>query len=333
MTDWAGPTSEELAALDDLGAGGDWRLGDRTVTLSNLDKVLLEARTGAEGEAHDAGASGDGAAAVTKRDLIRHYATMAPTLAPFLVDRPVNLHRFPNGLADEGFWQRAVPQGAPDWVQRWHNPFASGSTPRQQMVFDGAASLAWAANTAAIEIHPWTSTVHAADEPTYALVDIDPGPVTTWDDTVLMARLYRTALDELGLVARAKVTGQRGIQVWIPVRRGYSFDDTRNFVEFVSRAVGRTVPELVSWQWQTDRRRGRARLDYTQNAMNRTLVAPWSVRPAPGGPVSVPIEWDELDDDDLRPDRWPVAAAARRLASAGDPFSALVGVEQSLPAL
>jgi bifunctional non-homologous end joining protein LigD len=130
-----------------------------------------------------------------------------------------------------------------------------------------------------------------------------------------------------------KVTGQRGIQIWVPITPRYTFDQTRAWVEKVSRAVGHTVPALVSWEWQKDRRRGLARLDYTQNAINKTLVAPFSARPAPGAPVSVPIEWDELDDPDLRPDRWTVSTVLDRLADRGDPLAPLVGRQQQLPQL
>jgi len=93
------------------------------------------------------------------------------------------------------------------------------------------------------------------------------------------------------------------------------------------------VPELVSWEWRKDRRRGLARLDYTQNAINKTLVAPFSARPAPGAPVSVPIAWDELDDPDLRPDRWTLRTVVDRLEVVGDPLAPLIGRPQELPPL
>ena len=101
----------------------------------------------------------------------------------------------------------------------------------------------------------------------------------------------------------------------------------------MSRAVGATVPELVSWKWTKNDREGKARLDYTQNAVNRTLVAPYSARPAAGAPVSVPLEWDELDDPDLRPDRWTIRTVLERVRRVGDPFASLYEVEQSLPKL
>jgi bifunctional non-homologous end joining protein LigD len=131
--------------------------------------------------------------------------------------------------------------------------------------------------------------------------------------------------------AAPKVTGQRGVQIWVPVRAGYTFAETRDWVEKVSRAVGRTVPDLVSWEWHKDRRRGRARLDYTQNAINRTLVTPFSARAAAGAPVSAPITWDELDDPDLRPNRWTIRDVVERVAKVGDLFAKVQTDLQELP--
>jgi bifunctional non-homologous end joining protein LigD len=189
------------------------------------------------------------------------------------------------------------------------------------------------ANFGALELHPWTSTCSHPDMPTWALIDIDPGTNTTFADTLVLARLYRTALDHLGVDGRPKVTGQRGVQIWVPVVDGTTFDDTRAWIEQLSRAIGKVVPDLVSWSWRTAQRHGRARLDYTQNARNKTLVAPFSPRAAAGGPVSVTLEWDELDDPGLRPDRWCIPDIAERLARSGDPLAPLVGVQQELPGL
>ena len=127
------------------------------------------------------------------------------------------------------------------------------------------------------------------------------------------------------------MTGHTGVQIWIPIERGPSFEDTRKWVEQLSKAVGAVVPDLVSWQWDVHKRGGLARLDYTQNVKNKTLVAPYSPRPAPGAPVSVPIEWAELDDPSLRPDGFTVREVLHRLAKRGDPFRTVLGPGQSLP--
>jgi len=165
------------------------------------------------------------------------------------------------------------------------------------------------------------------------LIDLDPGTRTRWQDLLTLARLHRDALDHLGVRGRPKVTGRRGIQIWVPLRSGYTFEETRAWVEALSRTIGQVVPELVSWKWEKKARGGKARLDYTQNAINKTLVAPYSPRPAPGAPVSVPISWAELDDPELRPDRWTIRTVLDRLAAVGDPFRSVLDDPQELPDL
>jgi bifunctional non-homologous end joining protein LigD len=200
-------------------------------------------------------------------------------------------------------------------------------------VADRAATLCWLGNQAAFEVHAWTSTIHDPWTPTFALIDIDPGTKTTWEETLVLARLYRTALSHLGVRGYPKVTGQRGIQVWIPIERRYSFAETSQWVERISRAIGATVPDLVSWDWAKANRGGKARLDYTQNAPIKTLVAPYSVRPRKGAPVSMPITWDELDDPTLRSDRWTVRDAVERVDKVGDLFAPAQTDHQELPPL
>ncbi len=313
------PTAEDLAALDRIGERGTWAVHGRDLRVTNLDKVLFPGR--------------DGEAPVTKRELVRYAATIGPVLVPYLTGRAVNLHRYPDGATRKGFWHKELPKHAPGWLARWDNPDADPGETVTYLVVDEPAALVWAANFGALEWHPWTSRTDAPGLPTYALVDLDPGTATSWQDLLALARLHRTALDHLGVVARAKVTGRRGIQVWVPVRRGPTFADTRAWVERLSRTVGAVVPDLVSWTWEVKGRGGKARLDYTQNAVNKTLVAPYSPRPAPGAPVSVPVEWDELEGPSLRPDRWSIRDVGARLAERGDPFRALLTIQQDLPPL
>ncbi|WP_181309792.1 DNA polymerase domain-containing protein [Nocardioides campestrisoli] len=307
---------EAIDALADLGSGGTWEVFGRRLKVTNLDKVLFP-----------------GDPPVTKRELLAYAARIAPVSLPYLRGRPVNLHRYPSGAGTKGFWHKQRPDHAPDWLGSWDNPDADEGETSTYVVADEPAALVWLANFGALEWHPWTSTTGAPHEPSYALFDLDPGERTSWEELLVLARLHRTALDHLGVVSRAKVTGRRGIQIWVPVVGGYTFEQTRAWVEGVSRTVGQVVPELVSWRWEVKARGGLARLDYTQNAVNKTLVAPYSPRPAAGAPVSVPIEWDELEDPDLRPDRWTVRTVLDRLESLGDPFRALIGAAQELPEL
>lgn len=310
-------TQDELEALDALKSQGHWQVAGHEVRLTNLEKVII--------------AADEDRAQVTKRDLIRYYVSVGPTLVPYLAGRGLTLQRFPDGIGKKGFWQKDLPGHAPDWVARWD--YTGHEGPKTYVVVDRVATLAWLAQEAALELHPWTSRTGAPQEPTYALIDIDPGAHTTWEEVLILGRLYRTALEHLDLIGLPKVTGKRGIQVWIPVRGGYTFDETRGWVEQLSRTIGGLVPDLVSWEWTKRDRKGRARLDYTQNAVNKTLVAPYSVRPALGAPVSMPIRWEELDDPELRPDRWTVFTAMERLREAGDLFAPAQELGQELPSL
>ena len=305
-----------LAALDEMpGAGGKWTVDGRELKLSNLDKLIWPADS------------------ITKRDLIRYYVSAAPYALPYLRGRALTVMRHPNGVDQKGFWQKQLPGHAPDWIARWSWRSVSAGEVRDYAVVEGAATLAWLANEAAIDLHPSTYRIEAPDRPTWALIDIDPGARTTWDDVLVLARLYRAALDHLGVTGFPKVSGQRGIQVWIPIRPMYTFDQTRDWVGGISRAVGAAMPELVSWEWEKTRRGGLARLDYTQNAFNKTLVAPYAVRPMAGAPVSAPISWDELDDPSLRPNGWTIRTILSRLAARGDLFAPALHLEQVLPPL
>ncbi len=313
-------TAAELAALDQLAPGEHWHIDGREVRITNPDKVIVE------------GDAQRGLPPVTKRDLVRHYVTLAPLLLPYLDGRGTTVQRFPDGTAKPGFWQKDLPGHAPEWVQRWtfHH---RREGPKSYPVIGDVATLAWLAQEAAVELHPWTSPSDHPDQPSYALIDIDPGASTTWHEVIALGRLFRAALQHLSVDGAPKVTGKRGIQVWIGLRPGYTFDETRDWVERLSRAVAATVPDLVSWEWSKRDRRGRARLDFTQNAVNRTLVAPYAVRPLPGGPVSVPIGWAELDDPELSPDRWTVHTVGARVATVGDLFAPALRRDQALPVL
>jgi bifunctional non-homologous end joining protein LigD len=169
----AKPTRRELSALAAIGAKGTWALDGRELALTNLDKVLFPGRDGEE--------------PITKRELIRYHAEIAPVMLPALFDRPVNLNRFPNGVDKGGFWHKAVPTHAPEWLARWRYDDARRGETEWYFVIDSAAALAWMANYGAVELHPWTSTVYDATG--------RRGPTSTstrnevsFDDVLVLAR-------------------------------------------------------------------------------------------------------------------------------------------------
>jgi bifunctional non-homologous end joining protein LigD len=314
-----GPSEAELDALAELGNNGTWSVFGRDLRLTNLDKELFPARPGEP--------------PVSKRELVRYAAQIAPVILPYLAGRPLNMNRFPGGAGQPGFWNKQLPEHAPAWLPRWHNPDAKEGRTTTYLVVDEPAALVWVANYGALEWHAWTSLAADPSSPTYALIDIDPGSATTWDDVLVLARLHRTALQHLGVKAQPKVTGRRGIQVWIPVRAGLTYQDTRSWVEALSKEIGSVVPDLISWKWDVSERHGLARLDYTQNVSNKTLVAPYSPRAAAGAPVSAPIEWEQLDDPALRPDGFTIRTVLERVAAKGELFRPVLGPGQELPRL
>ncbi len=318
-------TPDELERLASMPAEGTWRVGGargEDLKLTNLDKVLF---------GPDPADPADGP--VTKRDLIRYFARIAPTILPHLAERPLNLQRFPNGVAGPSFWQKDIPSTAPGWLRRWREVGVDAREANEHLIADRVATMCWLGNQAAFEVHAWTARLEEPFRPTFALIDIDPGTKTTLDETLVLARLYRTALEHLGVRGYPKTTGKRGIQVWIPIEPKYTFGDTSDWVEGLSRAIGAAVPDLVSWEWAKGARGGKARLDYTQNQPIKTLVSPYAVRPADGAPVSAPITWDELDTPELRPDGWTIRTIVERVERVGDLFAAAQTDAQELPPL
>jgi len=174
------PTHDELTALDALGQEGAWHFDGHDLRLTNLDMILFSAREDAD--------------PVTKRDLIRYHACIAPHMLPYLEGRAVNPHRYPNGASKPGFWHKARPDHAPDFVRAWHYPDADPDETQVYSAIDNPAAFVWMANYGALELNPWTSRIDSSHEPTWALIDIDPGTSTSLQEVLVLARLYRAAL-------------------------------------------------------------------------------------------------------------------------------------------
>ena len=317
---------EEIAALEAMPVPRR-ALGDRG-SRGGADQPRQGARPGYRILAtFSAGARGGSeadadSAPVTKRDLVRYLVLVAPVLLPHLAGRALNLARYPDGVEGEYFWQKGVAAGTPDWITRWREPDPPDRRPHAYVVADSIATLAWLGNQAALEIHPWTSRIEAPGEPRWALVDIDPGERTTWDETLAIARLYRPRPG----APRGDRRSEGDRQARDPGVRSRCAPATRTRdaslggADLPRRRRGRSRPGQLG---VVKGPAGRARTPGLHPELaNRTLVAPYSPRPAPGLPVSAPITWDELDDPALRPDRWTIRTILPRLAARGDLFAA-----------
>jgi bifunctional non-homologous end joining protein LigD len=302
--------NSSLEILRTLHGNARWEVAGRRLPLTNLDKVLWPA---------------DG---LTKRDMIEYYVSMAPYMLPYLRDRPLSMQVFPDGIDGKSFWRKDKPEHAPQWIDSWTY---HGEKTKTYIVVNEIATLAWVANAGVIDLHPWHSRIDEPNEPDWAVFDLDPFEPATFQDVINIAKLVKAALDHYAMHGVIKTSGQTGLQIYVPVRRGPDYSAVRHWVEEVGRAIDQAAPGRVSWEWAVAKRTGRIRIDYTQNIINKTLAAPYSLRPAPGAPVSTPIAWEELDDPELRPDRWTIATIAQRVAERGDLFAPVLQADQDVP--
>ena len=301
---------EALNVLKSLRTDDAWDVAGRRLRLTNLEKVFWPA---------------DG---YTKRDMIAYYVRMGAYLLPYLRERPLSMQVFPDGITGKSFWRKDKPAYAPKWMDSWTY---HGEKTKDYIVVNELATLAWVANAGVVDLHPWHSRIDAPDQPDWAVFDLDPFEPATFRDVVYIAKLVKAALDHYTLRGVIKTSGQTGLQIYVPFRRGPSYEQVRGWVEEVGRAIGQVARNLITWDWTVSNRGGKIRIDYTQNIINKTLASPYSLRPAPGAPVSTPITWEDLDDPDLRPDRWTIDTIVDRVAAVGDLFLPLVEIEQDLP--
>ncbi|MBO0697632.1 MAG: DNA ligase D [Zavarzinella sp.] len=257
----------------------------------------------------------------TKGDLIAYYREMAPVLLPHLKDRPMSLHRHPNGIKAASFFQKDVSkQPPPEWVETVTIPPESGDSPVTYCLCQDQASLLYLANLACIELNPWISRVGSLERPDFLVVDLDPEAIP-FPRVIEAALAVRRALEDAGAECLCKTSGKRGLHVCVPLGAKYDFDQARQFAQLLATLVHQKLPRSTSLVRQPALRQKRVYLDYLQNRRGQTLVAPYSVRPAPGAPVSTPLRWSEVRKG-LDPGRFTIRTMAKRLEKFGDVWDA-----------
>ena len=295
-------------------------VGGRQVRLTNQDKVLWP---------------DDG---LTKGDLVRYYQAVAPVMLPHLRDRPLTLKLYPDGIGDAPIFLQAVPRGTPNWITRWPHRLASGSrkdTVNWRIVATEAATLAWLANRAAIELHTWLSRITTPEQPDLLLLDLDPGPEVPFDAVCRAALDVRAVLTQAGLDAWPKTSGGKGMHLVVPLATGYTFEVVRAWAERLAEALHERWPERFTHLAAKAERTGRILIDYAQNSIGRTTVCVYSARARPGGAVSTPLTWNEVaagGRGDLAPALFTMETLPARLADVGDLFAPVLTAEQRLPA-
>jgi DNA ligase D-like protein (predicted polymerase) len=253
-------------------------------------------------------------AGITKLDLVRYYLAVADGALRAAGGRPNMLVRYPNGIGGEYFYQKRAPGSRPDWVEVVSLSFPSGRT-ADEVVPRDAATLAWMANLACLELHPHPVRADDLDHPDELRIDLDPVPGVEWDQLRQVAHVVRAALDDFGLIGWPKTSGSRGIHVYVRLERKWAFTEVRRAALAFAREVERRAPAIATSKWWKEERHG-VFLDYNQNAKDRTVAAAYSVRPKPDARVSAPLAWEEIDACDPRD--FTLKTMPGRFATVGD---------------
>ena len=280
-------TSFTIAAKNDTTIEAD----GREVRVSSADRVIFPA-TKRTGE-------------VTKLQIAEYYVAVGDGIMRALRERPTTLERWPKGVHEgmtistreghkgDAFYQKRIPKGAPDWVETARIEFPSGRS-ADEVCPTELGTVAWCAQMGTLTFHPWPVRRADVDHPDELRLDLDPQPGTDFDDAVQVAGEARTLLDELEITGFPKTSGGRGIHIYVRIEPKWTFTDVRHAAIAFGRELERRMPGRVTTKWWKEERGETVFVDYNQNARDRTIASPYSVRAKPGAPVSAPLEWDEL---------------------------------------
>ncbi|MFW6200893.1 MAG: non-homologous end-joining DNA ligase, partial [Gemmatimonadota bacterium] len=277
----------------------------RTLELSSLDKVFFP---------------DDG---ITKGDVIDYYDRIADVMLPYVRDRFMSMHRFPDGIDGKDFYQKETPDYFPDWIRTLEVEKKDGVN--CQVAVQEPATLAYLAEQACLTPHVWPSRVDKPRRPDRIVFDFDPS--RPWEeafDTVrTAARRLRSLLDELVLPSFVMTSGSKGLHVYVPIQRRHDFDDVKPFSRGVAEILAARYPDDLTTEIRKNKQGDRIFVDFLRNEYAQTAVAPYSLRARPGAPVATPLEWDELSSSGMGPRRYTLENIFRRLSRKDDPWKGM----------
>jgi DNA ligase D len=267
---------------------------------------------------------------ITKFALAEYLVAVGPQFVAANGNRPISLQRFAEGIDGEQFFSKNPPKGAPDYVGAVTVTYPSGRS-HPQVVIEEPAAAVWAAQMNTVVFHPWASLASDPDNPDQLRIDLDPQPGTDFADAIPAALELRRVLEEVGLTAFVKTSGNRGIHVFAPIDAKHEFLDVRHAVIAAARELERRMPDKVTTAWWKEERGTKVFVDFNQANRDRTMAGAYSPRALAHASVSTPLEWEELRTID--PTSLTILTVPSRLATVGDPwenFSASPGSIQPL---
>lgn len=288
------------------------RIGQDVVPLTNLDKVYWP----------DEG--------YTKGDLVKYYYEVSKYILPYLKDRPLIMKRYPSGIKGHFFHQHDVDE-APRYVRTVSLEADKDRHVVDYIVGDNLQTLLYMANLGAIERHPWHSRTRNLERPDWFVFDLDPGEGVSFTTICEVALSVREVLARVHLKSYPKTSGSRGIHVYVPIEPRYDYQTIAVFAERMANVVAKENPQVATIERSLKKRqRGQIYMDHMQNARGKSVVAPYSVRPKAGAPVSAPLEWKEIERCKITPQDFTIKNILKRLEKKGDLFKPVLSAKQKL---
>jgi bifunctional non-homologous end joining protein LigD len=288
-------------------------IGDRTLSLSNLDKVLYP-KVG-----------------FTKAQVIDYYARVGPAMLGHVAGRCMTLRRWPDGVDAQSFYQKTCPGHRPEWMRTGLGP-GDGDEGIHYCRLDEPAALVWTANMAALELHSPMARCDDIESPTMVVFDLDPGPPATITECCQVALALQEILAAVGLEAVAKTSGSKGMQLYVPLNSPHTHKHASSFALAAGQMVARSQPDRVLVEMNKALRTGKVFIDWSQNSRHKTTVAPYSLRARERPTVSTPLSWDEVSDGAGGADLvFEAESVIERVDRFGDLFEPALTVIQELP--
>lgn len=258
----------------------------------------------------------------TKGDLIDYYQQVSPYILPYLENRPETLHRYPNGIKADNFYQKDVePNQLPSWVRT--EQIKHGSRTVDYILVENQDSLLYVVNLGCIELNPFNSRIQSLDYPDYLILDLDPEDIE-FEAVIETAKVIHRLLDKLDIIHVCKTSGSTGLHIYIPMGAKYTFAQVKEFARILAQFVHNQIPDITSIERQPKNRQKRVYIDFLQNNFGQTVAAPYCVRPRPGATVSTPLKWSEVKAG-LDPSQFTIQNAIKRFKKTGDLFKPVLG--------
>ena len=288
-------------------------VGERTLSLSNLDKVMYPE------------------IGFTKSQVIDYYARIAPAMLPHVAERCMTLRRWPDGVDGESFFNKRCPDHRPEWVDVSLGPGDRGGDIGYCRI-DEPAALVWTANLAAIELHAPMAKAADIEQPTILVFDLDPGPPAAMTECCQVALELREVLAAVELEAFSKTSGSKGLQVYVPLNSPHTHDQASSFAKAAGQLLAKQHPDRILVEMNKPLRTGKVFVDWSQNSRHKTTIAAYSLRARPTPTVSTPITWDEVADGaGGEPLSFTSDDVLARVDEFGDLFAPVAELVQSLP--